>query len=123
MATYVKFRLEDGTDVYIESADSPRGASGLIPSRSTQGGEHEEIAFAEALAPVQKMAAAMMESFRNGFSEKPSEVNITFGLKASNEVNTLVVTRAGVDVNYNVSLRWDGRKESEKEEEDKDKKK
>jgi hypothetical protein len=123
MASYVKFELDDGTIVYLESTDSPKGASGLIPG----GREHAEMAavsFDQSVASIRKMAVTLMQNLRSGFSEQPDEVGVSFGIKASGEIGNLVISRGGMEANYNVSLRWRNKdKEKEKEEGSEDHKK
>ena len=112
---YVKFELEDGTAVYIESADSPKGSSGLIPGMRGDASDQAALSFEKSVTAVRKMAATMITSMREGFVEQPEEVQINFGLKASGELGSLVVARGGMEANYNVMLRWRSEK-AEKEE-------
>ncbi len=121
MATYVKFKLEDGTIVYIESTDVPKGSSGLIPS----GRDHVEQAdksFDKSIDAIRKMTTALVENLRSGFVEQPEEAAISFGIKASADLSDLVVARGGGEANFNISLRWRHKEEEEKEEKEKDEK-
>ncbi len=113
---YLKFELNDGTIVYIESAETPKGASGLIPgNRGDHMTEQGAISFDKSIDGIRKMAAVLIENLRSGFVEQPDEVSVSFGLKASADVGNLVVSRGGMEANYNVSLRW----REDKEENDK----
>ncbi len=114
MQNYVKFQLEDGTEVYIESGETPKGASGLIPSKGAVAADQSGHSFEKAFESIRKMAGTMVAELHTGFSEPPSEVSVSFGLKASGELGNLVVARTGIDVNYNISVRWS--KEGKKEE-------
>jgi len=116
MATYVKFKLEDGTVVYIESTDVPKGSSGLIPS-SRDHVEQADTSFDNAVMAIRKMTTAMVDNLRGGFEEQPEELSLSFGVKASADLSNLVVSRGGGEANFNVSLRW-RRKDEEKEEEE-----
>ena len=114
MASYVKFELEDGTIVFVESAESPKITSGLLPAnRAEQVAEQAAVSFEKSVDAVRKMAAAMIQNIRTGFEEQPEEVAINFGLKASGELSNLVVSRGGLEANYNVSIRW--RREDKKD--------
>lgn len=121
---YLKFALEDGTIVYIESVEPSKGSSGLLP------GVHNEHAadatpFTASVDAVRKMSTALVENLRSGFAEPPSDLSLTFGLKASGDVNALVIARGSMEANFNVSLRWHNdkdqpaEKKEEKEEEEK----
>lgn len=104
---YVKFELKDGSTVYIESADLPKGVSGLIPPEKSQDhAETAEAPFHKAIEAVSQMSAEMLEGLRGGFSESPSDLSISFGLKASADLGSLFISRSGMDANFNVSLSW-----------------
>lgn len=112
MASYVKFELEDGTVVFIESTDVPKGASGFpLTNKGEHPHEQESVSFEGTIQSVRKMAAALVKEMRSGFSEMPEEVQVNFGLKASAEVGGLVVARGGMEANYNIMLRWGKEKE------------
>ena len=120
MASYVKFELEDGTVVYVESTDTPKGSSGLIPG-SREHVEQASVSFDQSVGTIRKMAVALMQNLRSGFPETPEELGVSFGIKASAELGSLVVARGGMEANYNVSLRWRN-KEKEKDNDKNDKK-
>ena len=102
----MKFKLEDGTMVYIESAESPRGSSGLLPGGKGEHGDHQAASFDRSIAAVRKMTTALIDNLRKGQEKEADEIQINFGLKASGEVDGLVVARGGMEANFNVMLRW-----------------
>lgn len=107
MSSYVKFVLDDETAIYLEAAETHKGSGSLIPSRGEPGGnDPTNLSFEQSVDSVQKMAVMLINGLRNGFVEKPSEIAVSFGLKASAELESLVVARAGMDANFNISLRW-----------------
>lgn len=115
---YVKFELEDGTAVYIESGETHKGSSGLIPGMRGDAADQAALSFEKSVTAVRKMASTMMSNLREGFVEQPEEVQINFGLKASGELGSLVVARGGMEANYNVSLRWRSEKAEKDEKQD-----
>ncbi len=119
MATYVKFELEDGTAVYLETTEVPRGASGLIPPGKPGGHPAEQpgINFAESVGTIRKLATSLVNHMRESGEPAPQELQVNFGLKASAEVGGLVISRGGVEANFNVMLRWHEDKDKEEEEE------
>ncbi len=123
MASYVKFELGDGTIVYIETTDTPKGSSGLIPGRSGEhAAEPAAVPFEKAVEGIRKMAVSLSQGLRGEGEEQPEEVSISFGLRASADLGNLVVSRGGMEANYNVSIRW-RRDEDESDEKDEAKKK
>jgi hypothetical protein len=115
----MKFKLEDGTTVYIESADSPRGSSGLLPGGKGEHGDHQAVSFDHSITAVRKMAAALINNLRKDQAQEPDEIQINFGLKASGEVDGLVVARGSMEANFNVMLRWRSDEDDKKDEEKK----
>jgi len=124
MASYMKFELEDGTFVYVETTDGPKGTSGLIPAGRgvEQAAEQAAASFEKSAGAVQKMAAALLQQFRAGFADQPEEVSLSFGLTASGELGTFMVARGGMEANYNVSIRWRKEDKEDKKAEKKDEK-
>lgn len=121
---YVKFELNDGTFVYIETGDQPRGASGLLPpGKGDHPSTQEVVSFDDSVAAVRKMAEAMVQQLREKFQGPPDEVQINFGIKASAEVGGIIVSRSGMEANFNIMLRWGNRnkknEEADEEEEEK----
>lgn len=104
---YMTFQLEDGTEVYIEAMDAPKSAASLIPSsRGEEDVEKHAHSFEASLEGVRKMAGSLVKKLREGLTDQPSEVEVSFGLKASGEVGGFLVARAAMEANYAVTLKW-----------------
>jgi len=105
---FLKFELEDGTTICVEAAEPPKSSPGLIPSSKTgeDDAEKNALSFEGQIDSLRKMAAVMMKKFREGFSEEPSDIDISFGLKASSEAGGFMVSRGGPDASFSVSLHW-----------------
>lgn len=116
---YITFELEDGTKVFIESADVHKNSPGLIPAgKAAETEDKTTISFEQQIDGARKMAAAMMKKFREGFKKEPSDIDISFGLKASSEVGGFLISRGGPEATFSVSLHWcDREKEAEKKSE------
>ena len=84
---FITFELEDGTQVYIESADAHKNSPGLIPSGKAEDGSGDKsvISFEKQIEGARKMASVLMSKFREGFTSEPSDIDVSFGLKASSE--------------------------------------
>jgi hypothetical protein len=114
MTSFLKFELEDGTIVFVETAEPQKSSGGLIPtSHNDNLAEQSPLAFEKSFSPVQKMAASIMKNLHNGFEIEPDEVSISFGVKASTEVSNLMISRGGEDNNFDITLRWRKAKEEE----------
>lgn len=105
MSRYVEFTLPDGSTVYLES-DEPgpgvvkatRGLSDVV--------ERATVTFDQAAENARKAALVILEKVRGTAEYAPQEVEITFGLKASGELQTLVVAKAGIEACYSVKMTW-----------------
>ena len=107
MAT-LKFQLEDGTTVFVEATEVHKNSPGLIPATRSAEDDVEKaaISFESQIGSLSKMAAAMMKSLRDGQGEQPSEIDISFGLKAATDINGFIVSRTGPDASFSISLHW-----------------
>ena len=110
---YLTFELEDGTKVFIEASDVQKTTPGLIPSGRGEGNEKAPIHFEQQVSGVKKMAAALVRQFREGMEEEPSDVDISFGMKASGELGGLLVSRSGGDASFSITLRWHAQSKDE----------
>lgn len=117
MASYIKFELEDGTFVFVESTDLPRGSSGFpLSGKGDHPTEQAAVSFENSIMAIRKMAVALIQEMRSGFTQTPDEMQVNFGLKASGEVGNLVVARGGMEANYNIMLRWSSREHDKQDE-------
>lgn len=117
MAT-LKFELEDGTTVFVEATEPHKNSPGFIPSSHSGEDDADKpaISFETQIDNLRKMSAVMMKKFREGFSEQPSDIDISFGLKASIETNSFIISRTGAEANFSVALHWRERDKEKKPE-------
>ena len=124
MAKYVEFPLDGGGSIYIEATEEVgRGSAGFL--RGEGAGQKSEQSFDSTVESVRRSADLMLAKLR-GLGTAPDELQITFSLKASQELGGLMVSKGAQDSNFNVTLRWmsdKGKDEAAKEEKEaKDKK-
>jgi NTP-dependent ternary system trypsin peptidase co-occuring protein len=106
MAHFVKYQLEDGTVVEIESAEAPPAVhagdvmrGGGIPGPAQDAPRQ----FNEALGPVKAAAHAVMDQFRELAAD---EIEVEFGLTTSGEMGNFAIGTVGVGANYKVKMKW-----------------
>jgi len=103
MSRYVQFTLPDGSTVVIESDERETGVvKAGLGDVTKQAGE----TFEQAAEKARKAALVILDKVRSGLTDRPDEVEITFGLKASGELGSLVVAKAGVEASYSVKMTW-----------------
>lgn len=114
MAKYVEFPLESGGSIMFETTDDKKASSGFVKSgeASTEGADKARQSFDESVENVRKSADLLVSKLR-ALSQPPDEMEVYFSLKATNEVGSLVVAKAGGDANFNVTLKW--RREDKKD--------
>ncbi len=111
MSRYVEFPLPDGSTVILETDEMDRG---VVKAGVGEVVERVQQTFEEAVENARKAALVILEKVRHlSLHDPPDEVEITFGLKASGELNTLVVARAGTEASYSVKLTWKKEKKPE----------
>ena len=99
---YLKVPLEQGT-VLIETEDLPGARPvSVLGDRSAQVVE----AIEDSLSALHTLAMKIVTSLAGARPEDPDEVELTFGIKASAEMNALVVAKASGEANYSIKLKW-----------------
>ena len=99
MAELVKYELDDGTEVYFESAESD-----LV---SPRGGEPDVVEGGALQGRLQGVARAAEEgssSLRSRLA--PDEVALEFGVKVSGEVNWWFFAKNAGEATIKVTLKW-----------------
>ncbi len=112
MSRYVEFTLPDGSSVILES-DEREG--GIVRAGRGDTLERARATFEQAAESARKAALVVLAKVSD-MSERPDEVEITFGLKASGELGSMVVAKAGLEANYSVKLTWKKEKVAERRE-------
>lgn len=113
MAHFVKYELEDGTVVEIESAEAPPPVSaGDVMRGGASSGAASDVPrrFSEALGPVRAAAHAVMEHFKELATD---EIEVEFGLTTSGENGNFAVGTMGLGANYKVKMKWKKSADSE----------
>ncbi len=102
MAEFVKFTMDDGSEVYFESAESDLVALHEGAPDVVDGGRLQA-----RLASVASAASQVAESLRAQLT--PDEVSLEFGLKVSGEVNWWFFAKNQAEGTINVTLTWNRR--------------
>ena len=99
MAGFVKFVLDDGSEVFFESAESDLVALHGGEADVADGGR-----LSARLGPVAEAASQVAESLRSRLT--PDEVALEFGLKVSGEVNWWFFAKNQAEGTIKVTLNW-----------------
>jgi hypothetical protein len=99
MADFVKYELEDGSEVFFESAEAS-----LV---SLRGGD-AEVVDAGKLGDRLSHIAAAADQVSKGLRERlaPEEIELEFGVKISGEVGWWFFAKASGEASINVTLTW-----------------
>ena len=104
MAEFVKFVLDDGSEVFFESAEGDLVALHGGEADVSDGGR-----LSARLGPVAEAASEVAESLRSRLT--PDEVALEFGLKVSGEVNWWFFAKSQAEGTIKVTLNWRRRDE------------
>ena len=99
VAEFVKYILDDGTEVFFESAES-----NLV---SLHGGDPDVTQGGKLTGRLQAVAAAAEEvssSLRSRL--QPDEVTLEFGVKVSGEVSWWFFAKSQAEATINVRVKW-----------------
>ena len=99
MADFVKYELEDGSEVFFETAEAS-----LV---SLRGGS-PDVVRAGKLGDRLGHIAAAADEVSKGLRERlaPEEIELAFGVKVSGEVSWWFFARASGEASINVRLTW-----------------
>ncbi len=109
MSRYIEYPLEDGSSVIIEIAEE--SSNGLMEAGIPGADKVLKVAtqaFDKAIDGAYGSANLLLQKLRK-LDKTPSEISITFGLKATGEIGSdkLVVAKTGGEANYTVTLKWE----------------
>ena len=107
MKHLVEFPLEEGGSIVVE-VDEPESAGTIRAARGETIAKAEKT-FEEALNKVLPVTKSIVEKLRS-FGNEPDEIEICFGVKL-NTVAGAVIASASAEANFDVTVRWTGKKE------------
>ncbi len=99
MAEFVKFVLDDGSEVFFESAESDLVALHGGEADIADGGR-----LGTRLEAVAEAASQVAGSLRSRLA--PDEVSLEFGLKVSGEVNWWFFAKSQAEGTIKVTVHW-----------------
>jgi Trypsin-co-occurring domain 1 len=114
MARYIQFETgdEDGSVVLVEveEEDLETTSGGTVKAglKDVVKGTVAIAAkpFETAIRTAIRYNVKGLISAVRGLPDPPTEIEITFGLKATGEASNIAVGKAGTEANYNVKLVW-----------------
>lgn len=100
---YLKYTLEDGSDLLIEILEPNNG--GIVKASLDDKVQQAQQTFDQALESVRQSALQIRKKLHD---VRADEVEVKFGLKATGELgnNMFAVGKAGIEANYEVTLKW-----------------
>ena len=109
MSASQRFTLEDGGYVLLE-LEVARSAVGEFDEKSVFPRVNHMVSrvtanFDEAIENAQASATALIQKFKTS-SARPDEVEVTFGLKATGDIGSLLIAKGSAEANYTVTLKW-----------------
>jgi Trypsin-co-occurring domain 1 len=114
MSNYIQFDSEDGDGIPVlieveeTEIDADEGGTSKVGIRdwATNSVAIAQKPFKLVMkAVIKQNVQGMIEAVRV-LPDPPSEIEITFGLKATGEAGNIAVGKAGTEANYNVKLTW-----------------
>lgn len=103
MKEIVPFELEDGSKVWVEVEEDPRGGMHRV-SRGEEDKDKPVGRFEKALDSVKPAAEAVLKSFRQ--INTPEEIGLEFGVKFNTKLGVAILASAGSEVTFKVSMKW-----------------
>ena len=111
MPRYLKYQTADGSTVLVEV----EGESEIIQEGVAKAGRVGDMVkdtvkdvqtkFEDAMDAVRHNAQVIIGKVKE-LSDRPDEVEVTFGLKATGELGNFAVAKAGAEANYTIKMTW-----------------
>ena len=111
MAQYIQYQTKDGDVIWIQigggEGESQSGVvkAGRLGEKVQDAVLEAQICFEDAMNTVKHSAETIIEKIK-GLSDRPDEVEVTFGLKAAGELGNMAIGNVGGEANYTVTLKW-----------------
>jgi hypothetical protein len=111
MARYLKYQTADGDTVLIEAESGPEVPqegvvkAGRVGERVRDAVEEVQTRFEDAMSVVRTNSEIIIDKVK-GLADRPDELEVTFGLKATGELGNFAVAKASAEANYTVKITW-----------------
>ncbi len=114
MSRYIKYQTADGGTVLVEiegeaEAAIPKGGvvrAGRVGEAVQDAVEEVQTRFEDAMEVVRRNAQTIIGKVKEGLTDPPDEVEVTFGLKATGELGNFAVAKVSAEANYTVKMTW-----------------
>lgn len=104
MRRIISFPLLEGETILVE-VDEPNTSPGLVPAgREEDTIERASRTFEHALDTIKPVAEAVINKL-SSLPERPSEVEVKFGLKLTAEAGAIIAA-VSAEANFEISLTW-----------------
>jgi hypothetical protein len=103
---FMRFVLDDGTEVELETDSGPASLDPAPTMRGRDPVAGAQRSFQDAMGAIKKTVASAMTELRDAFPDRPDELEIEFGIKASMEANGLILAKAAGEASFTVKALW-----------------
>jgi hypothetical protein len=116
MSHILKYQTVDGSTVLVEiDGEAQVPQEGIIEAGRVGEGiknavEEVQTRFEDALDAVRQNAQTIIGKME-ALSDRPDEVEVSFGLKATGELGNFAVAKASAEANYTVKMTWKQKQE------------
>jgi len=102
MAQFIRYKLEDGSELLVEA---PGNEGGIVKASAGDKIQEAKETFDKALDSVRVSALQIRKKLHD---VQADAVEVKFGLKATGEMggNMFAVGKVGIEANYEVTLKW-----------------
>jgi hypothetical protein len=110
LSNHIQFTTEDGNIILMEAEERDLASSGVAKAGLREAASNAvaeaRALFEEAIKSVVRINAETFYKAISNLSHPPSEVEMTFGIKATGEAGNFVITKVGGEANYTFKLVW-----------------
>lgn len=111
MAHYIKYQTDDGNSLLVEVEDKNHSPKEGVVRAGRLGEQLQETIqevgtkFEAAMDVINQNVRTIINKIES-ISVMPSEVEVTFGLKATGEAGVFAVAKITAEANYTIKMKW-----------------
>jgi len=99
----VSYPLQSGGEILVEIETPEKGRERLV-ARSSDGVVQAQSKFEDAIDGIKPIADKIISAI-SSLAQKPSETEVSFGIKFSGEAG-VILAKSSLDATLNIKLKW-----------------
>jgi hypothetical protein len=109
MTNFIEFKTEDGADILVEVDEKellPGIAKAGLKDIAGKTISQAQQVFEQAIKTAIRLNVETFYGAIRELPHPPTDVEISFGLKATGELTNFAISKIGAEANYTIKMSW-----------------